>query len=64
MIDITKGNNSQESFKQFEGLGLSSGYFQFSNLLQLLNKHLGKDSNVLIFDKVNKGRLQMVNVNY
>ena len=51
------GNNFQESFEQFGGLGLSP--FQFSNQLQLLNINLCQDSIFsffsFFFEKVNKG---------
>ena len=46
---ISKGNNFQESFKQFGGLRLGSRPFQFSNLPQLLNNQLYHDSNVSFF---------------
>ena len=62
MIEINKSNNFQESFEQFGGLGQSSGPFQFSNLLQLLNK--SKIPRFHFFEKVNKAHLKMVNINY
>ena len=51
MIEINKSNNFQESFEQFGGLGQSSGPFQFSNLLQLLNNQVRQDSKVSFFLK-------------
>ena len=38
--------------------------FQFSNLPQSLNNQLCQDSSVSFFEKVNKGHLKMVDVNY
>ena len=66
LIDINKGNNFQEFFEQFGGLGLSSRSFLIYNLLQLLNNQLCQDSSLgsSFFEKVYKGRLKMVNVNY
>ena len=66
LIDINKGNNFQEFFEQFGGLGLSSRSFLIYNLLQLLNNQLCQDSSLgsSFFEKVYKGHLKMVNVNY
>ena len=46
-----------------EDWGQVAGPFQFRNLLQLLNKQLCEGSSISFFEKVNKGRLEMVNVN-
>ena len=65
LVDISKGNNFLESFEPFGRLGLSSrSPFPFSNLLQLLSNQLCQDSSVSFFEKVNKGHLKMINVNF
>ena len=45
--------------KNLENSGLVADPFQFSNLLQLFNNQLYQDS--IVFEKVNKGQLKMVN---
>ena len=48
-----------------EGLELSSGFLQFSNLLQLLSNQFFQDFIVSFFlEKLNKGQLNMVIANY
>ena len=51
LTDICKGNNLQESFEQFEGLGLSSIATHVRILFHF-------------FEKANTGQIKMVNVNY
>ena len=51
LIDISKGNNFQESLEQFWGLELSPRPFQLSNLLQFLYNQLCQDYSVSPFWK-------------
>ena len=71
---IKQGNNFQESFVQFGGLGQVPGSFQFSNPLHLPNNQLCQDSRVsffFFFEKANKifklhktFALKTLNINY
>ena len=53
-----------KSFEQFRGLRQSSSPFNLRNLLKLLNNQLFQVSSVSFFERVNKGELNMVNINY
>ena len=53
---MNKDNNFQESFKQLRGLGLSSRSFSIQQPAAIPVFHF--------FKKVNKGQLEMVNINY
>ena len=57
-------NNFQECFEDFGRLGLSSRSISIQQPAQLLKNQLCQDSSVSIFEKVNKGQLKMVNLNY
>ena len=62
LTDISKGNNFQESFEQFGGLGLSSR--SFSSCFNYSVTSYVKIPVFRFFEKVNKRQLKMVNVNY
>ena len=72
LIDINKGNNFQEFFEQFGGLGQSSFQFRsfskvFFSLANCSNYSITNYVKIPVFhffEKVNKGQLKMVNVNY
>ena len=62
---MNKGNNFQESFKQFEGLGAKLQIL--FNLVTCSNYLITNYVRIAVFHffkKVNKGKLKMVNVNY
>ena len=65
MIDINKGNNFHESFEQFGGLRpkfqvlfslVTCSNYSIINYVKIPVFHF--------FEKVNKGHVKMVNVNY
>ena len=58
MVDVSRGNDFRESFKQFGGLVLVPGLFQFSNPLQLLNNQLCQDSTISFFRKGEYGTIK------
>ena len=61
MINTSKGNNFQESLGNLEDWGYVPDPFQLTNLLQLLNNQLCRLFSASFFDRMNKGKLKMVN---